>query len=161
MSKLSTIQKTTRAVVAAIVIGAASMSVAPAQAGNNNVTFGFSFHSGNGVGLSIGSGNSRNHHQVNHRRQQQCMTNRQVRRGLSDYGFNHIRFTKTKRAKIWVKAVRGGWQHKLIVNRCNGQVRNIKKVRRHHNRDYNRGHGHHGHHGYQGGGGLNLQFNFR
>ena len=160
MSNLSTIQKTTRAAVAALIIGAASISAVPAQAGNN-VSFGFSFNSGNGVGFSIGSNNHRQRQHVGHRRQQrQCMTNWQVRQGLRGYGFNHIRIMKTHRAKVWVRAVRGRWEYKMIVNRCDGQVNRMKKVRRHHHRGHNQGHNQ-GHRNQHGGNGLQLQFNFR
>lgn len=151
MTKLSNLQKTTRAAVAALVIGAASMSVMPAQAANT-VTFGFSFGSNGGSSYSHQTNQAPRATQVHHRNnwERQRLTNRDIRRGLRDYGFRQIKFANRENRRVRVTAVRDGWQYKLRVNRKNGNVKVLDRERL-----YRQGNG------GRNQGGFRLQFNFR
>lgn len=155
MTHTSSFKKTTRAVIAALIIGAASISAIPAQAGNGSVAFGFNFNSGNGVSFSVGAGQQQHGKRMQHKRRHlSCMNDRQLRRGLRDYGFKEIRFGGERRGKIRVEATRGRWEYSMRVGRCDGQVSRLTKVRRH------RGLRHHNNRRHQGNG-MQLQFNFR
>jgi hypothetical protein len=145
MISTKTFKTSSRAALAALIIGAASVSAMPAQAANPNFSFGF--NTGNGLTFYFGDGQQ--HRGLNkHRRQQVCMTNRQIRRDLRDSGFRQIRFGKAQNGKVRVFAIRGRWEYKLNVNRCSGRVATLDRTRirpvRHH-----------------GNNGVSLQFNIR
>lgn len=153
MSAFSIFQKTTRAAVAALVISAASISAIPAQAASNDVTFGFSFNSGNGVSFSTGGGNHGHHKKIRpHQPQDICASNRSIQRGLYSNGFHDISFVGERRGKIRVHAIRGRWEYSMRVDRCDGRVSHLKKLRRHSG-------GHRRNLPHDGA--FNLQFNFR
>jgi hypothetical protein len=128
MFSTKTFKTSSRAALAALIIGAASVSAMPAQAANPNFSFGF--NSGNGLTFYFGDG------QQHRRFQQVCMTNREIRRDLRQSGFRNIRFGKQRKSKVRVIAVRGRWEYELRVNRCNGQVATLDRTRirpmRHH-----------------------------
>jgi len=152
---MTTLSKTTRAAIAAIVISAASISAMPAQAGSTN--FGFSFNSGNGIGFSIQAGErGPQFHNVHKKWRRACLDNRRIRGELRRNGFSDIHFGQDRRDKVFVRATRGRWVHTMWVDRCDGQVSRLKRVQR-----INKWGG--GHRDKWGGshGGLHLEFNFR
>lgn len=150
MTKLSHFKKTTRAAVAALVIGAASISAMPAQAANN-VTFGFSFGTNGTTTYSSQAFQSPQATQVHHRNnwERQNLNNRQIRRGLREHGFRNIKFANQENRRVRVTAVRGGWKYKLRVNRRNGNIKVLDRNRIHHGG------------GRNGRGSFQLHFNFR
>lgn len=155
MTHTPSFQKTARAMIAALVIGAASISAMPAQAAGGNVAFGFNFNSGNGVSFSVGADQQHHGKRMQHkRRHRSCMNDRQLRRGLRDYGFRAISFGGERRGKVRAEATRGRWEYSMRVDRCDGEVSRLTKVRRH------RGVRHHNNRRRHGNG-VQLQFNFR
>ena len=154
MTSIKTLKTTTRAALAAIIIGAAGVSAMPAQAAQTN--FGISFNTGNGLSIFLGEGPHRRNFDNRWDRDfhRACLGNREIRRSLRHYGYHNIRFGKQHRNKVRVIAVRGRWVHTLRVNRCNGRVAVIdrERVRQ---RDFDR---------FQGGGhrgGASFSFNIR
>ncbi|KKB83674.1 hypothetical protein VW29_13270 [Devosia limi DSM 17137] len=143
----------TRAAVIAIALGAAAVSAVPAMAqeapqafslqlpggqGGGAETFGAQRHGGGGWGGNHGGGWA-----------QRCLTNREVRRGLADYGFRRVEVTRElRRDRVEVLAQYGSWDYAMRVDKCTGEVDRIERLRR----------GNTG--GYNNGNGFGFQFNF-
>jgi len=157
MTAILTLKNTTRAAVAALIIGAASISAMPAQAASNNVGFGFNFNSGNGISFSIASDNNDRSRgrDVRHSQRRACLSDRQLSRGLRDYGFDDIRLGRESRGKVAVEATRGRAEYTMLVDRCDGDVSRLEQKRS--RRDSYRGHDDRP----RGGNSTQLQFNFR
>jgi hypothetical protein len=53
-----------------------------------------------------------------------CMSNREIRRGLRDYGFSDIEFTRILgRSRVKVQALfEDDWYYSMWINRCSGHV---------------------------------------
>lgn len=148
---ISNLKTTTRAAFAALIIGAAAVSAVPAQAANNGVTFGFSFGSNGSTVYSTQNHQTRSATTVHHRRwNSQELSNRDIRRGLRDYGFRNIKFANRDNRRVRVTAVRDGYKYKLRVNRRNGNIKILDQRRL-----QGRGGGRHHRGGFQ------LEFNFR
>ncbi len=146
----------TRAAVIAIALGTAAVSAAPAMAqeapgafslqvpggqGGSAETFGAPRHgggSGGGWGANHGGGwNTR------------CLTNREVRQGIADYGFRRVEVTRElRRDRVEVLAQYGRWDYSMRVDKCTGEVDRIERLRRSNNGGYNNGNG------------FGFQFNF-
>lgn len=157
MTAKNTFTKTARAAVAALIIGAASISAVPAaQAGNNNLSFGLSFNSGGGVSLSIAGSDNHRVHAKRRQGRRHCNSDWQIRSGLRDHGFSNIHFVQERRGNIKIQAQRGRWVYSMRVDRCDGQVSRIRKEHRirRSNRS-NSGQRFNNHNGF------NLQWNFR
>ncbi len=158
MTSILSFKKTTRAAVAALIIGAASISAMPAQAAGNNVAFGFNFNSGNGISFSIASDNDSNRgrgRDVRHSQRRACMSDRELARGLSRVGFTNIRLGRESRGKVVAEASRGRAEYTMLVDRCDGDVSRLEK--KYSRRDSYRDRNDH----RRGGHGTRLEFNFR
>lgn len=126
MFSTTSFKNTSRAAIAALVIGAASISAMPAQAASTN--FGFSFNAGNGLSFSIDEG-QRNRHDGPRRFERVCLSDNQIRRDLRNSGFDNIRFGRERRGSVQVVAERGRWEYVLKVDRCDGQVATVDRQR--------------------------------
>lgn len=134
---LSTLRKSGRAAVVALVLGAAAVTAMPAPAmAQSGPSFSFQLGIGGGGGgsLRFDSGDVDLDF---------CLSNGQIRRGLRDYGFRNIDIVRANRNRVVVIARYGRAWYRLQVNRCTGDVRIIERLRR----------------GFPGGG-FGLQFNF-
>lgn len=77
-----------------------------------------------------------------YRRFNLCLTNREVIRGLRDYGFRRVEVTDSSRRRAEVIGRWGRWDYLMRVNKCTGEVNVIDRFRR------------------GMGSGFGLQFNF-
>ncbi len=136
---LSTVMKTSRAAIVALTLGAAAITAMPAQAQSEPQ---FSFQLGiNGGGdaqtFSKGNRHGRPHFD-------RCLTNRQVERGLRDYGFRNVDVIRNLgRDRVLVVA---SWRNKdyaMKVDKCSGRVYDVKRLKK-----------------FRGQPGFSLQFNF-
>ena len=146
MINFNRIGKVARIALVATVISGTALAVSPAQA-RDSVTFGFNFSTGNGVSFSIGSDAQTRQVRGNRYRHQVCLEDRDIRRGLRNYGFYDIRFLGERGRHVRVKAEKDRWNYTLRVNRCSGNIdivdRSPKRFRDH------------------GRGGAELHFRFR
>lgn len=119
------------AAVLALTLGATAMSAVPAQAASPSFSFQFGLgnggvgmypHPGSGVQLHFGDDNYFDY----------CMTNRQIARALSQYGFRDARVVREGNQYNKVIAVgrKGGSWYQMRVDRCTGKVDRVTKVRR-------------------------------
>lgn len=141
-SLITTFQKTGRAAVIALVLGASAITAAPAVAQSGQPQFNFQLDLGNG-GASMSMGTQQGRVMVpEHDRRRFCLTDRQIRRGLAQYGFRDARVTREfSRGRVEVIARYGRNFYSMRVNRCTGEVSRVERLRR-------------------PGGGFGLQFNF-
>ena len=139
---LSTLKKSGRAAVVALVLGAASMAVMPTPAMAQAPSFSFRLDLG-GPRPDFRFGVEHDAFDLDF-----CLTNRQIVRGLRANGFRNIDIVRERGNRVEVIASYGKRWYRLQVNRCSGQVRIIERLRR----------------GFPGGGfpggGFGLQFNF-
>lgn len=141
-SMITTFRKTGRAAVIALVLGASAITAAPAMAQSGQPQFNFQLDLGNGGG-SITMGAPQGRVAVpEYDRSRFCLTDRQIRRGLAQYGFRDARVTREfSRGRVQVIARYGRDLYSMRVNRCTGEVSRVERLRR-------------------PGGGFGLQFNF-
>lgn len=146
----------THAAVIAIALGAAAVSAAPAVAQEAPGAFSLQIPGGQGAGAETfgaprhgggnGGGWGGNHGGGWNTR---CLTNREVRQGIADYGFRRVEVTRElRRDRVEVIAQYGRWDYSMRVDKCTGEVDRIERLRR-----SNGG-------GYNNGNGFGFQFNF-
>jgi hypothetical protein len=59
-----------------------------------------------------------------------CLTDRQIRRGLADYGFRDVRVGRPVGFnRVEVRAVYGRWLYSMRVDRCSGRVDRVNRLR--------------------------------
>jgi hypothetical protein len=132
-SILSTVMKSGRAAIVAVTLGTAAFTAVPVQAQSFNFEFGIQ---GGGNSFSYGFDQGRKF-------KRECLTNREIRRGLNRAGFDDIRFVDRQGVRVKVIADFGRRTYSMTINRCTGRVSNIERLRR-----------------GPGGPGFGLQFNF-
>jgi hypothetical protein len=72
-----------------------------------------------------------------------CLTNREVRRGVENKGYERVEITdELPQERVAVHGTRGNWLYAMDVDKCTGAVERVERVRR------------------VQGGGFGLQFNF-
>lgn len=131
----STLRKSGRAAVVALALGAATVAAVPTPA-MAQPSFNFSLELGGGD-LKFRGGD---------RDRRFCLSNSEIRRGLRANGFRDIDIVGERgRNRVEVIARYGRSSYLLTVNRCNGNVRILERLRRG---------------GGGGSGGFGLQFNF-
>jgi len=96
----------------AAVLGGSAIAAAPAQAASPNVSFSFSF--GNG-GAQFG---------------RSCLSDREVRRGLRQRGFEDIRFIDRRGRVVRVRAEQGRRDVRVSVDSCTGRIIDVDRVGR-------------------------------
>jgi len=135
---LSTFKKTGRAAVVALALGAAALTAAPVQA-QSGPSFNFNLDLGTGsmeFGPRHGGPGDFD----------RCLTNRQIRRGLADYGFRDVDIRRELgRNRVEAVGRYGRSWYSMRVNRCSGRVDRVERLRLR---------------GGPGGPGFGLQFEF-
>jgi hypothetical protein len=125
---LSSLMKSSRVALVALTLGAAAVTAMPAQAQS------FSFQLGIGNGgdvLSFGLGNRRGFHPI-----RVCLTDRQVIRGLRHFGLRNIDIIDhISRNRVLVEATFHGRDYRFKVNKCTGQVYDVRRLKKHKNYD--------------------------
>lgn len=136
----------TVASVALVAIGLAivAFGVMPAQA-QPAINFNLDIpggQSGMALGISAG-GTGPSIHESQDDAGTRCLTNREVRRGVENNGYERVEITdELPRERVAVRAMQGNWLYAMDVDKCSGAVERVQRVRR------------------VQGGGFGLQFNF-
>lgn len=134
---LSTLKKSGRAAVIALTLGAASLTAMPVQAQSFNFQLGID-SGGNALSFGIDAPRKKGF-QI-----KKCLTNGQVRQGLRDFGFRNIDIIRNlNNNRVLVEATYNRKLYEMKVNKCNGRVYDVRRIRNNFN-----------------GGGFGLQFNF-
>lgn len=125
---LSTIKKSGRAAIVALSLAAASFTGMPAaQAQSFNFEFGIQ---GGGNNFSYGFDRGR-------RIQRECLTDREIRRGLERQGWNNVRLVDRRGVRIKVVADWRRTSYAMTINRCTGRVSDIERLRRSYHPGFN------------------------
>ena len=154
---LSTLQKSGRAALVALAMGAVSMTAMPVQAAEPNFNFQLGIGNDGGVmGFELNKKNSKKWKPI-----KKCLTNNQVERGLEWYGFDDADVVRRlSNTRVLVVAEWNNRYYSMTVNKCSGEVYNVKRLRRGHDFwDGPRKGGPKGGFGYEKDG-FSFQFNF-
>lgn len=145
MTILNTFKAISRGAVVALALGAASVVAMPATAMAQSFEFNFPIAGGDG-NFSFGIGRD------GVRVRRACMNDREIRNALRDEGWRNIEFRGERRNSVRVLAEwrRTDRLYGMNVNRCNGRISDVERVRR------GGGGG-----GGRGGPGVEFQFNIR
>jgi hypothetical protein len=120
---LTALKTGTRALaVSALIATTAIAAAAPAQAQSFSFNFGIN-GGGSSFSYGIGSGGKKF--------KRDCLTNREIRRGLQDAGFYDIEIVGQSGVRVRVIAT---WEdndrdYSMLVNRCSGKVTDIERIR--------------------------------
>jgi hypothetical protein len=133
----------TRAAVIAMVLGTGALTAAPAFA-QSEPSFNFSITVPGGGGsdggvTTFGRGHGGGGGDYGFR----CLTNREVRRGISEYGFRRVEIVRElRRDRVEVVGQYRNRLYSMRVDKCTGEVDRVERIRR------------------GDGGGFGLHFNF-
>jgi len=124
---LSTLKKSGRAAMVALAMGAVSMTAMPAQAAEPSFNFQLGIGNDGGVmGFELNSKNKKKFSPI-----KKCLTNRQVERGLEWYGFDDADVVRRlSSSRVLVVAEWNNRYYSMTVNKCTGEVYNVKRLRR-------------------------------
>ncbi|MEO5805707.1 hypothetical protein [Devosia sp.] len=149
-----------RVAVITLALGASTLVAVPAFAQGPVVSFGLQFGGGNNDnGPRHGNGWGDDDWDNGGNYQRRCLTNREVRQQVSQYGYSQVNVVRElSRQRVDVTAVRGNWVYAMRVDKCSGQVSQPQRVSR-------IGGGGFPGNGYPGnrpgnGGGFGFEFNF-
>lgn len=164
----SAIKSASRAAVIAAVLGASALTAAPAFAqGGPSMSFGLQIPGQGGYGHDRNHG--RHNGWDNHDRYEtRCLTNREVARGLAQYGYRRVDIVRElSRERVDLTAQYGNWQYRMRVDKCTGEVSRVQRLARigGYGSDGHTGRGYGGdrYDGYDSNGissGFGFQFNF-
>lgn len=141
-----------RGLVAAALVGTAALTAAPAQAqpsfnfqieipgqGGGSAQFGFGTGPNQpgsgfggpgfgGPGFGPGHGGWHDRRPGHHMR---CLTDREIRRGLQNYGFFNLAIVRElPRNRVTVEGAQGNWVYSMRVDRCTGEVDRVERLYR-------------------------------
>jgi hypothetical protein len=127
-----------------IALAIVAFGVMPAQA-QPAVNFGVGMPGGqSGVTMGLSSGDThRSADQSQDNAGTRCLTNREVRSGVENNGYERVEITnELPRDRVAVRGMQGNWLYSMDVDKCSGTVERVERIRR------------------VQGGGFGLQFNF-
>ena len=126
---LSLLKKSGRAALVAVAMGAVSMTAMPAQAAGGEPSFNFQLGIGNGgdvQGFELNKKSKKGYYPI-----KKCLSDRQVERGLQYYGFDDADVVrKLGKSRVLVVAEWNNRYYSLTVDKCSGEVYNVKRLRR-------------------------------
>lgn len=124
---LSTLKKSGRAALVALAMGAVSMTAMPVQAAEPNFNFQLGIGNNGGVfGFELNNKNKKKYYPI-----KKCLTNNQVEHGLEWYGFDNADVVKKlSKSKVLVIAEWNNKYYSMTVNKCTGEVYNVKKLKK-------------------------------
>lgn len=152
---LLTLKNSGRAALFALTLGAVGMTAMPVQA-QPSLNFQLGIGNDGGVmGFELNNKNSKKFKPI-----RKCLTDRQVERGLEWYGFDDADVVrKLSRNRVLVIAEWNNRYYSLQVNKCTGEVYNVKRLRKGFDFYDGPGKGPKGGFGYEKDG-FSFQFNF-
>lgn len=124
---LSTLKKSGRAALVALAMGAVSMTAMPVQAAEPNFNFQLGIGNNGGVfGFELNNKNKKKYFPI-----KKCLTNSQVENALEWYGFDDADVVKKlSKSKVLVIAEWNNKYYSMTVNKCTGEVYNVKKLKK-------------------------------
>lgn len=124
---LSTLKKSGRAALVALAMGAVSMTAMPVQAAEPNFNFQLGIGNNGGVfGFELNNKNKKKYFPI-----KKCLTNSQVENALEWYGFDDANVVKKlSKSKVLVIADWNNKYYSMTVNKCTGEVYNVKKLKK-------------------------------
>lgn len=151
---LSTLKKSGRAALVALAMGAVSMTAMPVQAAEPSFNFQLGIGNNGGVfGFELNNKNKKKYYPI-----KKCLTNSQVEHGLEWYGFDDADVVKKlSKSKVLVIAEWNNRYYSMTVNKCTGQVYNVKRLKK--GFDFYDGDGPNGGFGFEKDG-FSFQFGF-
>lgn len=125
MTILNKFKAISRGAVVALALGAASVVAMPAPVMAQSFEFNFPIAGGDGS-FSFGVGRD------GVRVRRACMNDREIRSALRDEGWRNINFRgeRGNRVRVIAEWRRNDRLYSMWVNRCNGRVTDIERVRR-------------------------------
>ena len=125
---ISTLKKSGRAALVALAMGAVSMTAMPVQAAGEP-SFNFQLGIGNDggvMGFELNKKSKKGYFPI-----KKCLTNRQVENGLEWYGFDDADVVKKlSNSKVLVIAEWHNKFYSMTVNKCTGEVYNVKRLKK-------------------------------
>ena len=125
---LSTLKNSGRAALVALAMGAVGLTAMPVQAASEP-SFNFQLGIGNngGVfGFELNNKNKKKYFPI-----KKCLTNNQVENALEWYGFDSADVVKKlSSSKVLVIAEWHNRYYSMTVNKCTGEVYNVKKLKK-------------------------------
>lgn len=124
---LSMLKKSGRAALVALAMGAVGMAAMPVQAAEPNFNFQLGIGNDGGVmGFELNKKYKKGFFPI-----KKCLTNSQVEHGLEWYGFDDADVVKKlSSSKVLVIAEWNNKYYSMIVNKCTGEVYNVKKLKK-------------------------------
>jgi hypothetical protein len=120
MTILSSLRQSGRAAVLAIALAGVALSAMPAQAAGPNLNFKFN------LGAQVAPELNAQELTLN---PNFCLTNKQIRNGLMNAGFEDVEFVQElKKKRVRVAGLWDDWYYSLRINRCTHEVDNVKKL---------------------------------
>jgi len=125
---VSTLKKSGRAALVALAMGAVSMTAMPVQAAEPNFNFQLGIGNDGGV-MGFELNNKKNFNKW--KPIKKCLTDKQVERGLEWYGFDDADVVrKLSNSKVLVVAEWNNRYYSMTVNKCTGEVYNVKRLKK-------------------------------
>ena len=124
---LSTLKKSGRAALVALAMGAVGLTAMPVQAAEPNFNFQLGIGNNGGVfGFELNNKNKKKYFPI-----KKCLTNNQVENALEWYGFDDANVVKKlSSSKVLVIAEWHNRYYSMTVNKCSGEVYNVKKLKK-------------------------------
>jgi hypothetical protein len=124
---LSTLKKSGRAALVALAMGAVSMTAMPVQAAEPNFNFQLGIGNDGGVmGFELNKKSKKGFFPI-----KKCLSNSQVEHGLEWYGFDDANVVKKlSSSKVLVIAEWNNRYYSMTVNKCTGEVYNVKRLKK-------------------------------
>lgn len=124
---LSTLKKSGRAALVALTMGAVGMTAMPVQAAEPSFNFQLGIGNNGGVmGFELNKKNFNKYKKI-----KKCLTNNQVENGLEWYGFDSADVVKKlSSTKVMVIAEWNNRYYSMTVNKCTGEVYNVKRLKK-------------------------------
>lgn len=125
---VSTLKKSGRAALIALAMGAVGMTAMPVQAAEPSFNFQLGIGNDGGV-MGFDLNNKKNYNK--YKKIKGCLSNNQVERGLEWYGYDEANVVKKlSSSKVLVIAEWHNKYYSMTVNKCTGEVYNVKKLKK-------------------------------
>lgn len=127
MTVLDTLRQTGRAAVLAVVLAGTALSAVPVQAAPTMGGFSLDVKPQGGDQKQLQQYKKKNFGPNDFFNW--CLTDKQIRRGLSNYGFFDVEVVDhLSKNRVRVEAGYDDWVYSMRINRCSGVVDRIKKL---------------------------------
>lgn len=134
MPAIHRIKSALRPLLAATVLGAAGLAAATPAMAQPSFNFQLNIPGQQGGSVEFGFGNQGGggwHNRDRWPGQGRCLSDREIRQGIGAYGYRDVRIGRELgRQRVQIQAINGPWVYSMRVDRCTGQVDNVRRERR-------------------------------